>query len=85
MLKAALFDSIQGIDESYGSYFEDTDFFMKAMKSGLRLGVAKGTLVTHRSQGTFKKLWTEQEMKENFDKNKAKYEEKYGGQYPYLN
>lgn len=85
MITKEAFNRLGGIDESYGSYFEDTDFFMKVMQEGGRLGVSPGTLVTHRSQGTFKKLWTEEEMKANFEKNEAKYEAKFGKSYPYLN
>ena len=85
MVRREVFERLGKIDESYGSYFEDTDFFMRVINDGLRIGVAPASLVTHRSQGTFKKMWTQDKMKEVFDTNKAKYEAKFNGQYPYLN
>ncbi len=85
MVEKRVFDGFGGIDETYGSYFEDTDFFMRVQQVGNRLSVAPGTLVTHRSKGTFSKLWTEEEMKEKFEKNKAIYEARFGGSYPFLN
>jgi len=84
MFKRSLADKIGVLDEDYGSYFEDTDFFMRAMRSGRSLGIAEDTFVTHRSQATFKKAWSDEKMRENFDRNKALYESKYGPNYPFL-
>mgnify|MGYP000977548412 CR=1 FL=1 len=84
MFRRALVDEIGILDEGYGSYFEDTDFFMRAMNAGKTLGIAENTFVTHRSQGTFKRVWSDEKMRENFDRNKKRYEEKFGPNYPYL-
>lgn len=84
MFRRSLTREIGVLDEGYGSYFEDTDFFMRAMKAGHALGVIENTFVTHRSQATFKKAWSDEKMRENFDRNKKRYEEKFGPSYPYL-
>jgi len=85
MIHKTAFNNFGGIEESYGSYFEDTDFFMKVIHEGLRIGVAPKTLVTHRSQGTFSKLWTPKELQEKIKKNEQLYESQWGKNYPYLN
>lgn len=78
------YNTIGGFDEIYGSYFEDTDWFMRTILAGGKLGVADNSLVSHRSQGTFKKIWSPEKQKAVFDRNKLIYEKKFNGQYPYL-
>lgn len=81
MVKRYDFYRLGGIDEYYGSYFEDTDFFARVTLNGGTLKVVEGTHVRHKSQGTFRKLKTEEEIKTLFDRNKAIYEAKYPKHY----
>ena len=83
MFKRSLYDKIGPFDETYGSYFEDTDWFKRVIDAGGKLGIGPGHVI-HRSQGTFQKIWTEEKRQANFLRNKAIYESKYGPNYPYL-
>lgn len=78
------YNTIGGFDEIYGSYFEDTDWFMRTILMGGNLGVADDALVSHKSKGTFNKIWTPEKQKAMFERNKAIYEKKFNGGYPYL-
>lgn len=84
MFHKNLIRDIGTFDESYGSYFEDTDFFKRAMLKGHTLGVIEGTSVIHKSQGTFSKIMTQEALEKLFLKNRDKYEEKWGREYPFL-
>lgn|SRR3990167_2112593 len=78
------FDRIGWVNEEYGSYFEDTDYFMRVIRSGGTLKVCNNAVVNHISQGTFSKVKTPEELKQMFDRNKKLYESKFGQNYPFL-
>lgn len=84
MFKKSLIDEIGMIDEKYKTYFEDTDFFMRAINAGKILGIAEGSYVIHKSQGTVNNVWDEKRKKDVFIKNKEMYEKKFNGKYPSL-
>lgn len=84
MFKKELFDEIGEFDEGYGSYFEDTDWFKRAMLANKKLATAPRTHVIHKSQGTFSKIWSQEKMQEMFERNKKRYEEKFGAEYPFV-
>ena len=85
MFKRSLYEKIGPFDEGYGSYFEDTDWFKRVQVVGGTLGIAEGSHVSHKSQGTFSKIWGPEKRAEVFNKNKSRYESKFGTEYPYLN
>ncbi len=84
MVKRKVFDEIGNFDESYGTYFEDTDFFKRVMNAGYILRMATDAIAIHKSKGTINKIWSAEKQKENFEKNKKKYEFLYGANYPYI-
>jgi GT2 family glycosyltransferase len=81
MIKRYDFYRLGGIDEYYGSYFEDTDFYARVNLNGGTLHVTPNTKVKHLSQGTFRKIKTEAELKALFGRNKAIFEAKYPKHY----
>jgi GT2 family glycosyltransferase len=84
MFHRSLYDQIGLFDEEYGSYFEDTDWFQRVMLKGGKLGVAEGTYVAHKSSGTFNKIWSDEKKQRIFERNKKRYEGKFGENYPHL-
>ena len=81
MVKRLDFYRMGGIDEYYGSYFEDTDFFARVNLNGGTLKVADEARVRHLSQGTFSKLKTPEELQALFERNEAIYKAKYPKHY----
>lgn len=84
MTRRALIEKVGGFNEDFGSYFEDTDFFMRVMNVGGKLGVTAKAYVAHRSQATVKTSWSPERLEENFRRNQALYEHVHGGMYPFL-
>jgi GT2 family glycosyltransferase len=84
LVKREIFDAIGNFNEEYGSYFEDTDFFMRAQIAGYRFGIAENAFVVHKSKGTFNKIMTPTQQDALFRKNKELYESLYRGQYPVM-
>jgi len=48
MFPAATFERIGGFDENYFVYFEDTDYFLRMQRAGLRLLYAPGVAIAHK-------------------------------------
>lgn len=84
MIKRALYFDLGGLDLEYGSYFEDTDMFMRVINNGGALHVCGEARVSHKSQSSIKEVLGDDNLRKLFEKNKKRYEEKFGGNYPYL-
>jgi len=84
MFRKSLWEKLEGFDESYGMYFEDTDFFKKVMAEGLKLVICEQSRITHFAKETVNKVFTDKEQKDIFKKNKDKFEAKHGKEYPYI-
>ena len=70
-------------DQPFHSYYEDDNFFMGVIKLGLNLVACSGSKVFHKGQGTTKKILNK-EIEDGIEANKQWFNNKWGGEYPYL-
>ena len=53
-LERRLYQTLGGLDEDFGpGYFEDTDFSLRAMQAGVRMGLTEAVFVYHRGGQSF--------------------------------
>ena len=77
------FEKIGNISEEYGiANFEDTDYFKRAQDNEISLKCVSHIKVKHFGRATCDKV---PEVKEIYERNKKIYENKFNGEYPYLN
>lgn len=75
------YKKLGNISEDYGiANFEDTDYYMRAMKEGVDLKCVDDVKVLHYGRATCDKV---PEVAEIYDRNKKLYESKYN-KYPHL-
>lgn len=84
MMKRSWYEKVGEFDESYFMYFEDSDYFKRTMLAGGKLGVAAGAMVIHKSKGSVTYAMDAEDQHNIFEKNKKKYEDKFGANYPHL-
>lgn len=53
-MKRKVYETIGGLDESFGNYFEDLDYQVRAEAAGFKVGKNHGHLVEHLGKATFK-------------------------------
>lgn len=53
-MKREVYETIGGLDESFGNYFEDTDYKDRAEKAGFRVGKNHNTMIYHESKATMR-------------------------------
>jgi len=83
MISKTDYKKLGDISMDYGlANFEDTDYFMRAQKAGMKLVCTDEVKVMHLSRSTCKKV---KEVNDIYETNKKIYEEKFGGEYPKLN
>lgn len=70
-------------DQPFHSYYEDDNYFMNVMKLGLDLVACENSKVFHKGQGTTQKIMN-QEIENGIEANKQWFNNKWGGEYPYL-
>jgi O-antigen biosynthesis protein len=77
VMRKALFEKAGGLSAEYEPmFFEDTDFSMKAVKAGYRIGLAKGAYVWHKEHGSFKNK--SRDIEAIFRKNRKIFQAKWG-------
>jgi glycosyltransferase involved in cell wall biosynthesis len=82
MMSEKTYRKLGDIDTQYGlANFEDTDYFMRAIKHGIDLQVIEDIKAVHWGRKTCDKI---PEVKNTYERNKKIYEDKYKGEYPYL-
>lgn len=74
-MRREVYDTIGGLDETFGNYFEDLDYQKRAEKAGFRVGKNHNHLVEHLGKATFKDI--DPEDRQYFEAMK-KYKERYG-------
>lgn len=74
-MKRRVYDTIGGLDESFGNYFEDLDFQKRAEKAGFRVGKNHNHLVEHLGKATFKDVDPDDE---HYKKAMEIYRKRYG-------
>lgn len=75
------FEKLGFISEEYGlAYFEDTDYFMRAQRAGVKLKCFPGVKVEHYGMATADKM----ELGKVHTKNEQLYNSKFEGEYPHL-
>ena len=60
-IRTKVYEELQGLDESYGMYFEDVDFCVRAAQKGWKTGVLRDAKAWHKKSGTSsprKELWS---------------------------
>lgn len=76
LIKRRLTNEIGAFDEIYGmGNFDDTDFSMRAVRSGYRCVRACGAYVYHRENASFNKVKT---FEDDFKRNREIYEFRWG-------
>ena len=82
-MRRTLFESMGGLDESFGlGFFEDDDYCKRVTAQGFRIAVAEDVFVHHHLSASFDQIEDEQRQA-LFDRNKALYEEKWGAWTPH--
>lgn len=84
MFTRELIEDIGYFNEDYGMYYEDTDFFIRALDNGKKLGVCKEATVNHISAGTVDNHWTLKEKNERVEKSRVKYITTHNNRFPKL-
>jgi len=64
-------------EDFYPAFFEDSDYSLRTVKAGYRIGVAKGSYVWHKEHATFDKL-DKKKTEELFKRNKGIFIKKWG-------
>jgi GT2 family glycosyltransferase/glycosyltransferase involved in cell wall biosynthesis len=83
MIQRDLYLRIGGLDEGYGrGFFEDDDFCKRLGQEGLDVACAEDVFVHHHLSASFEKVST-QERKTLFERNKARFEERWGPWIPH--
>lgn len=83
MIRRDLYLRLGGLDEGYGrGFFEDDDFCMRLRQEGLDVACAEDVFVHHHLSASFDRV-PSQERKELFERNKARYEERWGPWIPH--
>lgn len=92
LVQRELWDRLGGLSTAYYYGWEDTDFCLRALAKGARIGVARGAVATHGECGTrarngkhdvancriFNQVWPEQELDALLRDYKAKHEDVEG-------
>ncbi|MFH1641090.1 MAG: glycosyltransferase family 2 protein [Candidatus Omnitrophota bacterium] len=77
VIKRGLVNIAGGLSKEFAPmFFEDTDYSMKALKSGYLIGMAKGSYVWHKEHSSFKQMGKNQE--EFFEKSRRVFVRKWG-------
>jgi GT2 family glycosyltransferase len=84
MFRKSLIDEIGYFREDFWMSYEDTDFFMRALEAGKRLGVCSYAKIIHLSQGTRKRANDSQTRKERERKAADIYKSIHGSKHPKL-
>ena len=86
LIRKSTFDAIGLLDESYFMYFEETDFCLRARRSGIRCGFAAGSRVVHL-EGQSSGIRQEKEQRAKrlprywFDSRQRYFRKNYGRVY----
>lgn len=70
-----VYDTIGGLDENFGNYFEDLDYHQRAKDAGFKVVKNHNGLVEHIGKATFKEVDPEDEQ---YNKAMQKFIEKWG-------
>ncbi len=83
MIRRDLYLRLGGLDEGYGrGFFEDDDFCKRLRQEGFEVACAEDVFVHHHLSASFEKV-SSQERKELFERNKARFEERWGPWIPH--
>ncbi len=76
-IRREVIERIGGFSEEFQPFFfEDTDYSLRAQKSGFLIGVAKGAYVWHKEHASFDRI--KKQAEERFTENKKIFEKKWG-------
>lgn len=82
MMSRATLEKIGPVSEEYGlAYYEDTDYFKRAMTQGIQLKCDTRVKIFHHGKSTSSKI---PKMEDLENRNEKKYLSKWGYEYPYL-
>lgn len=73
-MKRKVYDTLGGLDESFGNYFEDLDYRRRAIIAGFKIGKNHAGLVEHEGKATFKVVDPEDKL---YYAAQAKYLDKW--------
>lgn len=77
VIKREVIDKVGALsDEFYPMFFEDSDYSLKAVKAGYRIGVARGSFVWHEEHASWETQAREKEA--IFRKNRDTFNKKWG-------
>lgn len=74
-MRREVYETIGGLDESFGNYFEDLDYQKRAEDSGFRVAKNHAGLVSHIGKATFRVIDREDRA---FQEARLKFIEKHG-------
>lgn len=74
-MKRKVYETIGGLDESFGNYFEDLDYHERAKRAGFRIAKNHAGLVEHIGKATFKEVDPDDRQ---YEAAKEKFKKKYG-------
>lgn len=78
VIKREVLEKVGGLSEEFcPMFFEDTDYSLKVVRHGFRIGVAKGSYVWHKEHASFKH-WPQQQKEMVFIKSKETFTKKWG-------
>lgn len=76
MIKRDLFREVGLLSESFGVGFGDDDeFCSRALSAGFKLALVQNLVIPHHHRTTFKKIYTDQQIKKMQDINMQKYKD----------
>lgn len=77
-LRRDTWEKVGELDEGYGTgLFEDDDYSMRILRSGLRLACVEGVLVHHFGEASFGELVPDGRYARLYERNRARFQEKW--------
>jgi len=78
VIKRDVINKIGALSEDfYPAFFEDSDYSLRAVRAGYRIGMAKGSYVWHKEHASFDKL-DKKKTEELFKRNREIFVKKWG-------
>lgn len=79
MFRSEVFDKVGLLDENFGVGFgDDDDYCMRVRRAGYLMALVQDLVIPHHHRSTFRKIYSEETIKEMQDRAIKKYKEKHG-------